>query len=190
MMPETGWHNIRVELKAFRASQAPTFCILCKSPRLWTCHICLLIYEHPNIIEALFEGLWNPGRMVLLSVYVTHLACPATPGTAELKGGRGIQQCQPPSRFTQSLCPCAFTKLFLLLGFFSQSDKSWTSPLSNRPGKQVRRQEPPKQGKKRTRRRRRLQPMLTCWLRNEEPQRKENLNTPTLIPSLPPPHVE
>lgn len=68
MMPETGWHNIRVELKAFRASQAPTFCILCKSPRLWTCHICLLIYEHPNIIEALFEGLWNPGRMVLLSV--------------------------------------------------------------------------------------------------------------------------
>lgn len=69
-----------------------------------------------------------------------------------------------------------------------------TQELSNTPGKkQVRREEPPEQGGSTSQRRggrEEGRDCSRCWVRNEEQQKKENLNPPTLIPSPPPPHVE
>lgn len=123
-------------------------------------------------------------------LYATHLACPAPPGPAESKSGRGIQQPATKQVHTECGSPHAFNELFSLLGFFNQWHKLNTTTVQ-----QSRKKAGEERGatwagwlckwqkKMRRRRRWRLQLMLRCWIRNEEQQRRENLNTPTLIPS-------
>lgn len=94
----------------------------------------------------------------------THLACPAPPGTAESKDGRDIQLPASKQVHTEFGSPCAFSELILLLELFNPSDTRTVQHTRKKAGEERGATWAGwlyKSEKRRKRRRKRLQPMLS-----------------------------